>query len=143
MISYKIRVSPNPDVFEPIEFGSIVYGDYIETTNGSRVTREAWQGGKPVVVPSMMVYTRDKFLLAMPIAVQIEMQMIMDGAIPIGGDAAEIATNLATLKVVDRSFTANPIIESANAETQAMYDILEAIVPSFTDEVRTMLETGE
>lgn len=137
-MSYKKRVSANPDVFESIDFVDIKYGDYIE----HKGRREAWQKGKPVTVPAMKVYTRDKFLLAMPTAVQVEMQMIMDGAISIGADATAIATNRATLKVVDRSFTANPIIESANAETQAMYDILEAIVPSFDAAVRTLLETG-
>jgi len=128
---YEKRVSTNPDVFEDVLLESIVFGDYIKTTKNGRVTYEAWQKNKPVDESAMMVYSRDKFLLAMPIAVQIEMQMIMDGDISIGADATAIATNRATLKVVDRSFTSNPIIESANAETQAMYDILEAIVPSF------------
>lgn len=140
---YKKRVSANPDVFETILAENIIYGDYIETTKNGRVIKEYWQKNKPPIIGAMMVYSRDKFLLAMPAPVQVEMQMIMDGAIPIGGDAAEIATNRATLKVVDRSFSSNPVIESANAETQAMYDILEAIVPSFDATVRAFLETGE
>lgn len=122
--------------------------------NSIELTNPAWQIGwaddgnggyqaPPPLLGVMKVYTRDKFLLAMPTAVQIEMQMIMDGAIQIGADATAIATNRATLKVVDRSFSSNPIIESANAETQAMYDVLEAIVPSFDAAVRALLETGE
>lgn len=46
-MSYKIRVSSNPDAFEPILIENIVYGDYIETTNGGRVIREKWQNNKP------------------------------------------------------------------------------------------------
>lgn len=143
MKTYEKRLSENPDAYEAIPLGAIQFMDFIRTTDGKRVSAEFWTKGKPPTVNAMMVYSRDKFLLAMPTAVQVEMQMIMDGAIPIGANATEVATNQATLKVVDRSFTANPIIESANAETQAMYDILEAIVPSFDAAVRTLLEAGE
>lgn len=146
MNTYEKRLSENPDVYETILYENIQYQDFIKTTygGGGRYAAEAWSRGAPAPEdPAMNVYTRDKFLLAMPTPVQVEMQMIMDGAIQIGADATAIATNRATLKVVDRSFSSNPIIESANAETQAMYDVLEAIVPSFDAAVRTLLETGE
>ena len=45
-MTYKKRVSTNPDIYEVIDREDIQYGDYIQYGN----RREAWQEGKPEAV---------------------------------------------------------------------------------------------
>ena len=65
-MSYKKRVSSNPDVWEAIELVDIAYGDYIETTKNGRVSREAWQKDKPAPVVALIKTTPySEFILSM------------------------------------------------------------------------------